>query len=272
METNLLLALAVIVIVIGMAGTVVPLIPGIPMVFGGLLLAAWAEGFLRVGAWPLVAIGVLAALSLGIDFIATLLGAKKVGASPQALVGATIGGIVGIFLGIRRAAARPLHRRGRRRVLRAAPPRPGRQGRPRHVAGAHFRRDRQDRRRVPDDRDLHCGVPALGSRGEGGGSPSTRRMGGDGGGFPSTRRMGGEGGSFPSTRRHEVFTTAPTPSSDRRPYPAPPASRQCRDLSMEARPASPACAVGRRRFAPHAAMSIGASADPPFRAQCLPSN
>ena len=100
METTLLLALAVIVIVIGMAGTVVPLIPGIPMVFGGLLLAAWAEGFLRVGAWPLVAIGVLAALSLGIDFIATLLGAKKVGASPQALVGATIGGIIGIFLGI----------------------------------------------------------------------------------------------------------------------------------------------------------------------------
>jgi len=100
METTLLLALAVIVIVIGMAGTVVPLIPGIPMVFGGLLLAAWAEGFLRVGAWPLVAIGVLAALSLGIDLIATLLGAKKVGASPQALVGATIGGIVGIFLGI----------------------------------------------------------------------------------------------------------------------------------------------------------------------------
>ena len=100
METTLLLALAVVVIVIGMAGTVVPLIPGIPMVFGGLLLAAWAEGFLRVGAWPLVAIGVLAALSLGIDLIATLLGAKKVGASPQALVGATIGGIVGIFLGI----------------------------------------------------------------------------------------------------------------------------------------------------------------------------
>ena len=100
METTLLLALAVVVIVIGMAGTVVPLIPGIPMVFGGLLLAAWAEGFLRVGAWPLVAIGVLAALSLGIDLIATLLGAKKVGASPQALVGATIGGIVGIVLGI----------------------------------------------------------------------------------------------------------------------------------------------------------------------------
>lgn len=100
METTLLLVLSVILIVVGMAGTIVPLIPGIPMVFGGLLLAAWAEGFTRVGTWPLVAIGVLAALSLVIDFIATLLGAKKVGASPQALIGATLGGIIGIFLGI----------------------------------------------------------------------------------------------------------------------------------------------------------------------------
>jgi uncharacterized protein YqgC (DUF456 family) len=70
------------------------------MVFGGLLLAAWAEGFVKVGTWPLVAIGLLAALSLAIDFIATLLGAKKAGASPQALIGATIGGIIGIFFGI----------------------------------------------------------------------------------------------------------------------------------------------------------------------------
>ena len=100
METTLLLVLAVLIVVIGMAGTVVPLIPGIPMVFGGLLLAAWAEGFANVGTWPLVAIGVLAVLSLGIDFISTLLGAKKVGASPQALIGATVGGVAGIFLGI----------------------------------------------------------------------------------------------------------------------------------------------------------------------------
>jgi uncharacterized protein YqgC (DUF456 family) len=100
MEASLLLALGAILIVVGMAGTVVPLVPGIPMVFGGLLLAAWAQGFQRVGAWPLVAIGMLAALSLAIDFVATLLGAKKAGASPQALIGATIGGFAGIFLGI----------------------------------------------------------------------------------------------------------------------------------------------------------------------------
>jgi uncharacterized protein len=100
MENTLLLALALLLVVVGMAGTVVPLVPGIPVVFGGLLLAAWTEGFQRVGMWPLVAIGVLAALSLAIDFVASLLGAKKVGASPQALAGATIGGLVGIFLGI----------------------------------------------------------------------------------------------------------------------------------------------------------------------------
>jgi hypothetical protein len=100
METTVLLLLAGVLVVTGMAGTVVPLLPGIPVVFAGLLLAAWAEGFSKVGTWPMVVIGVLALLSLGIDLVATLLGAKRVGASPQALVGATLGGLIGLFLGL----------------------------------------------------------------------------------------------------------------------------------------------------------------------------
>src|SRR6185436_20308234 len=48
----------------------------------------------------LTIIGLLALLSFAADFVASLLGAKRVGASPLALAGAAIGGIVGIFLGI----------------------------------------------------------------------------------------------------------------------------------------------------------------------------
>ena len=97
---TLLLILAAVLVVIGLAGTVLPVLPGVLLVFGGLFLAAFAEDFQRVGWVGLTIIGALGLLSFGADFVASLLGAKRVGASPLALVGAAVGGIVGIFLGI----------------------------------------------------------------------------------------------------------------------------------------------------------------------------
>ena len=96
----LLLILAVILVLLGLAGTVLPVLPGVLLVFGGLFLAAWAENFQHVGAVGLTIIGLLALLSFAADFVASLLGAKRVGASPLALAGAATGGVVGIFLGI----------------------------------------------------------------------------------------------------------------------------------------------------------------------------
>jgi uncharacterized protein YqgC (DUF456 family) len=100
MEPQIYFAIAAILVVLGLAGTVVPVLPGILLVFGGLLLAAWADGFRHVGAVGLSIIGVLALLAFAADFVASLLGAKRVGASPLALAGAAAGGIVGVFLGI----------------------------------------------------------------------------------------------------------------------------------------------------------------------------
>jgi hypothetical protein len=93
-------ALAATLVLIGLLGTVLPAIPGALFVFGGLALAAWADGFTRVGAVGLTLIGVLGALSFVADFVASLLGAKRVGASPLALAGATAGGLLGLFLGL----------------------------------------------------------------------------------------------------------------------------------------------------------------------------
>ncbi len=100
MEPQIYFVIAAILVVLGLAGTILPVLPGVLLVFGGLFLAAWADGFQHVGIVALSIIGALAALSLVTDFVATLLGAKRVGASPLALLGAAIGGIVGIFLGI----------------------------------------------------------------------------------------------------------------------------------------------------------------------------
>ena len=100
MEPTALLVLAAILVVLGIAGTVVPVLPGVLLVFGGLWLAAFAQDFTRVGLVGLSIIGALGAFSFVIDFFGSVMGAKRVGASPKALGGAALGGLVGIFLGL----------------------------------------------------------------------------------------------------------------------------------------------------------------------------
>lgn len=100
MDPALLYLAAVALVIVGLLGTVLPVLPGALFVFLGLLLAAWVDQFDRVGPVALTIIGVLGLASWGADFVATLMGAKRVGASPQALVGATLGGAFGLFLGL----------------------------------------------------------------------------------------------------------------------------------------------------------------------------
>jgi uncharacterized protein YqgC (DUF456 family) len=92
--------LAVALIGVGLAGTVLPALPGTAFIFGGILLAAWIDDFERVGTWPLVAVGVLAVLSWLLDYVAGLLGARRAGASRLALVGAAAGTVLGLFMGV----------------------------------------------------------------------------------------------------------------------------------------------------------------------------
>jgi uncharacterized protein len=100
MDPNVYLAIAAVLVALGVLGTVLPVLPGTLLVFGGLFLAAWAQDFTRVGWIGLTVIGILAALAFAADFVASLLGAKRVGASPKALIGAAIGGLIGIFMGL----------------------------------------------------------------------------------------------------------------------------------------------------------------------------
>jgi hypothetical protein len=98
--TVLLWLLVVVLVVVGIAGTVLPALPGVTLVFAGLLLAAWVDGFEKVGWLPLVVLGLLTALSFVVDFAATALGAKRVGATRLAVVGAFVGTVAGFFLGL----------------------------------------------------------------------------------------------------------------------------------------------------------------------------
>jgi uncharacterized protein len=92
--------LAGVMVVVGVLGIVLPALPGVPLVFAGMWLAAWAGDYQQVGATTVAILAVLAVLSLGIDLLGTLLGAKRVGASRLALVGAAVGTVAGLFFGI----------------------------------------------------------------------------------------------------------------------------------------------------------------------------
>ncbi len=91
--------IATAMIVVGLIGTVLPALPGLPLMFGGMLVAAWTDGFNNVPPWVLVLLGLLTLLSLAIDFWATALGAKRVGASRSAIIGAMLGTLAGLFFG-----------------------------------------------------------------------------------------------------------------------------------------------------------------------------
>lgn len=98
--TIILWIVGIVLVIVGLAGTVLPALPGALLIVAGLVLAAWADGFTRVGIWTLVVIGLIGAASYLVDFAAAALGARKFGASPRAMIGAGLGTLLGLFLGL----------------------------------------------------------------------------------------------------------------------------------------------------------------------------
>lgn len=96
---TLLWILVVVLIVAGLAGTVLPALPGTALAFAGILLGAWIDDFQRVGGVIVAFCGLLMLLAWGADYASAMLGAKKAGASRLAVAGAAIGTVLGIFTG-----------------------------------------------------------------------------------------------------------------------------------------------------------------------------
>jgi uncharacterized protein YqgC (DUF456 family) len=96
----LLTALAAAVIVVGLVCAIVPLLPGIPLIFAGVWLIAGLDGYRHLGLGWLLGIAAVGAVGLVVDLLAGALGAKRMGASSQAVCGALIGTLIGLFFGI----------------------------------------------------------------------------------------------------------------------------------------------------------------------------
>jgi uncharacterized protein YqgC (DUF456 family) len=92
--------LVLLLVALGLAGIVVPALPGTALVLAGLALGAWIDGFARVGTGTVALLAALAVLSYGVELGAAALGAKKSGASRQAVTGAALGTLAGIFFGL----------------------------------------------------------------------------------------------------------------------------------------------------------------------------
>ena len=92
--------LAITMILVGIAGTVLPALPGVVFVFGGIVLAAWIDDFTRISGMTVGVLAALALLGLAIDYLAAAASAKRVGASPLGIAGAALGTLAGIFTGL----------------------------------------------------------------------------------------------------------------------------------------------------------------------------
>lgn len=99
-QSLILWIIGAILTVTGLSGLLLPIVPGAPLLFLGLLFGAWAEDFSYIGVWTLLLLAIMAALTYVVEFAASILGVKKYGGSKRAMFGAALGGIAGLFLGI----------------------------------------------------------------------------------------------------------------------------------------------------------------------------
>jgi uncharacterized protein YqgC (DUF456 family) len=94
------LILAAVLVIVGLAGIVIPGVPGPILIFAGLAVAAWADGFTRVGPLTPVVIGLLTVTTYLIDIAVMAMGMKRLGTTKRAMVGAALGTFAGFFMGL----------------------------------------------------------------------------------------------------------------------------------------------------------------------------
>jgi len=96
---TILIILAFIFVLVGIAGVLFPLLPGVPLAWLGLLIFGFATNFSAISLKTVLIFLLLSFAVSALDFIIPLLGAQKYKASRQGLAGAGIGLVAGIFIG-----------------------------------------------------------------------------------------------------------------------------------------------------------------------------
>lgn len=97
---TLLWVIAVLMVIVGIAGTVLPALPGVVLVFAGIVLAAWIDGFAVISGWTIGVLAVLTVIGSVVDYVAQAMSAQRAGATWQGIAGAAVGTVAGIFSGL----------------------------------------------------------------------------------------------------------------------------------------------------------------------------
>jgi uncharacterized protein YqgC (DUF456 family) len=97
---SILYVISALLIVAGLVAAILPALPGVPLIFGGIWLAAGVDHYKHLGLWWLLGIAFVGVVGMTMDFLAGALGAKRVGASPRAVWGALLGTVIGLFFGL----------------------------------------------------------------------------------------------------------------------------------------------------------------------------
>jgi uncharacterized protein YqgC (DUF456 family) len=98
MTDYLLLISGIILILLGIIGCLVPVLPGPPLSYLGII----AMHFSRFGQFSgtvLITLGIIALVVTILDYIVPVWGTKKLGGSKYGIRGATVGLVIGLFLG-----------------------------------------------------------------------------------------------------------------------------------------------------------------------------
>src|SRR5262249_23017680 len=93
-------SVALIIMSIGLAGSILPGLPSTPLVLFAAIVHRLYFGQNGASIWVLVFLGVLTIFSLVMDYLASMVGAKKLGASRWGIFGAMLGGLIGVFFGL----------------------------------------------------------------------------------------------------------------------------------------------------------------------------
>ena len=92
--------IAIVIMAVGLIGSVLPVIPGTSIILGAAILHRVMVGADKgMNWWGFGILAVLLLASYGLDFLSGYFGAKYFGATRWGVAGAILGGIIGIFTG-----------------------------------------------------------------------------------------------------------------------------------------------------------------------------
>jgi uncharacterized protein len=99
LEQMIGLTVALVLMSLGLIGTVVPGIPGTSLVLVVAIAHRLFFGPASLSNLFLVLLVLLTVFSMALDYLATVFGARKMGATWRGIAGAVIGAVVGLFFG-----------------------------------------------------------------------------------------------------------------------------------------------------------------------------